>query len=347
MAMQAGVQTSKVLILMGAGLTGSIVLRSGRLSELISQLQELLKGVDDVQFSPYKYDHTLLAAQIRQLAQELKDLTTSNPVTILNGNSGSGGGIASYLVPAAALGALGYCYMWWKGLSISDVMFVTKQNMMDAVAAVSKQLDNVSETLNTTKRHLSRRLEGLDWKVEEQKETSLLIAKNVDDMKSNLSEIGFNVEMINKMVAGLEGKIELLESKQDVANSGLWYLCQFAEGVKDGVNTKFFQDVGAKLAIDSAVKYEEKSVKVLEVKPCFLYHKYTSSLQLNCPRLQFQGLQFLTETNESAPNQKPTVDPDKTDVDSPVKKVPTMKTKVHRSYPVGISWARDIIGSDT
>nr|KJB42824.1 hypothetical protein B456_007G169000 [Gossypium raimondii] len=295
MAMQAGVQTSKVLILMGA-------------------------GVDDVQFSPYKYDHTLLAAQIRQLAQELKDLTTSNPVTILNGNSGSGGGIASYLVPAAALGALGYCYMWWKGLSISDVMFVTKQNMMDAVAAVSKQLDNVSETLNTTKRHLSRRLEGLDWKVEEQKETSLLIAKNVDDMKSNLSEIGFNVEMINKMVAGLEGKIELLESKQDVANSGLWYLCQFAEGVKDGVNTKLFQDVGAKLAIDSAVKFEEKSVK---------------------------GLQFLTETNESAPSQKPTVDPDKTDVDSPVKKVPTMKTKVHRSYPVGISWARDIIGSDT
>ncbi|XVF21068.1 hypothetical protein REPUB_Repub12eG0058600 [Reevesia pubescens] len=204
MALQAGVQTSKVLILMGAGLTGSIVLRSGRLSELISQLQELLKGVDDVQFSPYKYDHTLLAAQIKQLAQELKDLTMPNPVTILNGNSDFGGGFASYIVPAAALGALGYCYMWWKGLSFSDVMFVTKQNMVDAVAAMSKQLDNVSETLNSTKRHLSRRLESLDWKVEEQKETSQLIANNVDEMKSNLSEIGFNVEMIHQMVAGLK-----------------------------------------------------------------------------------------------------------------------------------------------
>ncbi|KAL4351991.1 hypothetical protein GQ457_06G027360 [Hibiscus cannabinus] len=299
MAMQAGVQTSKVLILMGAGLTGSIVLRSGHLSELISQLQELLKGVDDVQFSPYKYDHTLLAAQIRQLAQELKDLTMSNPVTILNGNSNSGGGIASYLVPAAAIGALGYSYMWWKGLSFSDVMFVTKQNMMDAVAAMSKQLDNVSETLNTTKRHLSRRLEGLDWKVEEQKETSLLIANNVDEMKSNLSEIGFNVEMIHKMVAGLEGKIELLESKQDVANSGLWYLCQFAEGVKDGVNARLFQDVGAKLAIEPAVKFEEKSVK---------------------------GLQFLTEINESTPSQKPKVNSDEINLDS--QKVPTMKTKL-------------------
>lgn len=32
------------------GLTGSIVLRSGRLSEIIAQLQELLKGVDEVRF---------------------------------------------------------------------------------------------------------------------------------------------------------------------------------------------------------------------------------------------------------------------------------------------------------
>ncbi|XVE72481.1 hypothetical protein DITRI_Ditri11bG0042400 [Diplodiscus trichospermus] len=319
MAMQAGVQTSKVLILMGAGLTGSIVLRSGRLSELISQLQELLKDVDDVQFSPFKYDHTLLAAQIKQLAQELKDLKLSNPVTILNGNSDSGGGIASYLVPAAALGALTYCYMWWKGLSFSDVMFVTKQNMADAVAAVSKQLDNVSQTLNSTKRHLSKRLETLDWKLEEQKETAQFITNNVDEMKSNLSEISFNVEMIHQMVAGLEGKIELIESKQDVANSGLWYLCQFAEGVKDGVNTKPFQDAGAKLAIHSAVKFEEKSAK---------------------------GLQFLADTNESAMSHKPMVNSEETDLESCVRKVPGVKTKIHISYPVGISWARGIIGTD-
>ena len=24
------------------------------------------------------------------------------------------GGYASYVVPAAAIGAMGYCYMWWK-----------------------------------------------------------------------------------------------------------------------------------------------------------------------------------------------------------------------------------------
>lgn len=29
--------------------------------------------------------------------------------------------------------------------------------------------------------------------------------------------------------------------EQDVANTGIWYLCQVAGGIKDGINTKFFQ----------------------------------------------------------------------------------------------------------
>ncbi|KAJ6941152.1 hypothetical protein NC651_007057 [Populus alba x Populus x berolinensis] len=91
MALQAGVSTSKVLILVGAGLTSSIILKNGRLSELIGQLQEVLKGVDQVEIAPYKYDSALLAAQIRQLAQEIKELTLSSPVTIYNGNSASNG----------------------------------------------------------------------------------------------------------------------------------------------------------------------------------------------------------------------------------------------------------------
>lgn len=61
---------------------------------------------------------------------------------------------------------------------------------------------------------------------------------------------------------------------------------------------------------------------------------------------KFQGLQFLAETNESAVSEKPTVNSEQNDLESPVKKVPTMKTKIHRSYPVGISWARDIYHRD-
>ncbi|XP_061968867.1 uncharacterized protein LOC133692152 isoform X2 [Populus nigra] len=318
MALQAGVSTSKVLILVGAGLTSSIILKNGRLSELIGQLQELLKGVDQVEIAPYKYDSALLAAQIRQLAQEIKELTLSSPVTIYNGNSASNGSFSSYLVPAAALGAMGYCYMWWKDWSFSDVMFVTKKNMANAVATVSKQMENVSETLASTKRHLTKRLENLDWKIEDQIETSKLIASDVDEMKSNLSQIGYDVESIHQMISGLEGKLGLLESKQDTTNSGLWHLCQFAGGFKDGLGTKVYQDVGAKLANPSAMAYEERSLK---------------------------GLQFIAETKESDKVEKP-VENVKNDLGIyPGEKVKTLKTRVHRSYPVGFSLTRDIVGS--
>ncbi|PNT05204.1 hypothetical protein POPTR_014G160800v4 [Populus trichocarpa] len=315
MALQTGVSTSKVLILVGAGLTSSIILKNGRLPELIGQLQELLKGVDEVEIAPYKYDTALLAAQIRQLAQEIKELSLSSPVTIYNGNSVSNGNFSSYLVPAAALGAMGYCYFWWKGWSFSDVMFVTKQNMANAVATVSKQLENVSETLASTKRHLTKRLGNLDWKIEEQIETSKLIANDIDEMKSNLSQIGYDVESIHEMISGLEGKLELLESKQDATNSGLWYLCQFAGGFKDGPGTKAYQDVGAKLANHSAMAYEERSLK---------------------------GLQFIAETKESV--EKPVENAKKNDLDTfPGEKARTLK--IHRSYPGGFSLTRDILGS--
>ncbi|KAG5551649.1 hypothetical protein RHGRI_009916 [Rhododendron griersonianum] len=119
------------------------------------------------------------------------------------------------------------------------------------------------------------------------------------------------------MLSGLEGKIELLDSKQDMTNAGLWYLCQFAGGAKDEMNNKLFQDVGAKLT-DSSMKYEEQSLK---------------------------GLQFLTESNEPNAIEKSTINSQKIDVsDIPAKSVSTTKTRIHRSYPVGISWTRDILG---
>ncbi|KAL5729773.1 hypothetical protein ACHQM5_002675 [Ranunculus cassubicifolius] len=248
MALHTGVATSKVMILVGAGLTGSVVLSSGRLSDIIGQLQEVIKGVNEAETSPGQYDIAVLTSQLRHLAQEIRELSSSKPITIFNGESSSSGNLSSYLMPAAAVGAVGYCYMWWKGFSFSDVMFVTKQNMASAVANVSQQLDQVSAALSSAKRHLSQRLENLDGKLDEQKEITKLVMNEVVEVKSNLYQIGFDVDSIQKMVSGLEGKLDLLESKQDITNSGLWYLCQYAAGgtKKNEKNDKLLQDMTAK-----------------------------------------------------------------------------------------------------
>ncbi|KAF7831712.1 uncharacterized protein G2W53_014045 [Senna tora] len=329
MALQTGVQTSKVLILVGAGLTGSVVLRSGRLSDLLAQLQELLNGVNEAEISPGRYDTAVIAAQIRQLAQEIRELTLSSPVTIFNGNSSSNGSYASYLLPAAAIGAMGYCYMWWKGWSFSDVMFVTKRNMANAVATVTKQLENVHETLASTRRHLTKRLEVLDLKIEEHNELSHLIANDVRDfgfpfnlgtyivkvneVKSDLSQIGCDVELIHNMISGLEGKLRLVESKQDMTNSGLWYLCQLTDGFKEEPNSSNFKEVGTELANHSAM--------TLEGKP-------------------LQGLQFLAETTD--PVEKSATKTKKVGLSFSGGEVSVSKTRIHRSFPVNISLGRDI-----
>ncbi|XP_028787944.1 uncharacterized protein LOC114743913 [Neltuma alba] len=316
MALQAGVQTSKILILVGAGLTGSVVLRSGRLSDLIAQLQELLKGVDEAEISPGRYDTAAIAAQIRQLAQEIRELTSSNPVTIFNGNSSSNGSYASYLLPAAAIGAMGYCYMRWRGWSFSDVMFVTKRNMANAVATVTKQLENVHETLASTRKHLTKKLEVLDLKVEEHNELTQLTANDVNEVKSNLSQIGGDFERIHEMMSGLEGKLKLVESKQDITNSGLWYLCQLADGFKEQPSSRIFKEVSTELA--------NHSTKALEGK---------SSLK---------GLQFITEMTDTV--EKSVSDTKKGGVSFANEKGPISRTRVHRSFPVNVSLGKDITG---
>ncbi|KAF7066113.1 hypothetical protein CFC21_072151 [Triticum aestivum] len=264
MATHTGVAASKVLILVGAGLTGSIVLRNGRLSDVLAELQELMKGVNQGEGSS-AYDMALIQAQIRHLAQEVRDLTLSKPITILSGKSDSGGSLSSYILPAAAVGALGYCYMWCKGWSLSDVMFVTKRNMASAVDSMSKQLEQVSSALAATKRHLTKRLENLDGKMDEQVEVSKQIRNEVTDVKTDLSQIGFDVEAIQQMVAGLEEKIELLDNKQDAANAGIWYLCRMAGGIKEGINAKFFQEADEKLKLLDLAHTEKKPVKGLEL----------------------------------------------------------------------------------
>ncbi|KAK6646228.1 hypothetical protein PHAVU_L003137 [Phaseolus vulgaris] len=312
MALQAGVNTSKVLILVGAGLSGSVLLRSGQLSGLIAQLQELLKGVDDAEILPGRYDAALIAAQIRQLAQEIRELTLSHPVTIFNANSSSSGGISSYLLPAAAIGAMGYCYMWWKGWSFSDVMFVTKRNMVNAVEIVSKQLENVHETLASTKRHLTKRLEGLDLKLEEHNELGQLISDDVKGVKSNLSQIGFDIEVIRNMISGLEGKLELVEGKQDMTNSGLWYLCQFADGFNDRPNG--YKDI-AEPTTCTVTTLEKKALK---------------------------GLQFIATTGDTSENSS--IITKKVGLISSNDKEPASKQRIHRSFPLGISVSKGLTG---
>uniref|UniRef100_A0A7C9DAF3 DUF1664 domain-containing protein n=3 Tax=Opuntia streptacantha TaxID=393608 RepID=A0A7C9DAF3_OPUST len=227
MAMQTGVGLSKIIVLLGAGYTGTILVKNGKLSDLIGELQALVKGLENSTDSANADDP--IAAQVRWLAQEVRQLASARQITVVNGSSGRTD-VTSLIVPAATLGALGYGYMWWKGFSFSDLMYVTKRNMATAVANLTKHLETVSEALAKTKRHLTQRIEGLDGKMDEQREMSKLIMNEVHEARGDLSKVSTELYSLRRTVYSLEDKMATFEDKQNLTLMGVDYLCQFADG---------------------------------------------------------------------------------------------------------------------
>lgn len=171
---------------------------------------------------------------------EVRQLASARPITILNGGSAQTG-ITALIIPAATLGALGYGYMWWKGFSFSDLMYVTKRNMASAVSSMTKHLEQVSSALAAAKRHLSQRIENLDGKLDEQKEMSTIIKKEVTDARKQLENMGSDLSTIQQLVWNMDGKVNTIVDKQNFSLAGVMYLCRFVEG-KGGKIPDFLQD---------------------------------------------------------------------------------------------------------
>ncbi|MCL7046115.1 hypothetical protein MKW94_030293 [Papaver nudicaule] len=225
MAMQAGMGLSRILLIVGAGYTGSIVLGKGRLSDILAELQSMVKGMEKSGDAGVDSD---VAAQVRRLAMEVRQIASSRgQITVLNGGS-SLGNASSYLVPLASLGALGYAYMWWQGLSFSDLMYVTKSGMESAVSNLTKHLEHVSEALAKTKKHLTQRLENMDVKLDEQMDMSKVIRNEVSDARGELSNIHGDLGRLETFVTDLSGKLCSMEQKQNLTLAGVEYLCDFA-----------------------------------------------------------------------------------------------------------------------
>ncbi|XP_068635214.1 uncharacterized protein [Aristolochia californica] len=240
MAMQSSMGLSKILFIVGAGYTGTIVMKNGKLSDILSELQALVKGLEKSGASTTLDSD--ISSQVRRLAMEVRQLATARPITVVNGDSSQIGNITSLIVPAAIFGALGYGYMWWKGLSFSDLMYVTKRNMQNAVASMTKHLEQVSAAVDSAKRHLTQRIENLDGKLDDQREMSKLIKDEVTSVRSNLSQIGCDLESLQNLVFGLDDRMATLEDKQDFANAGVWFLCQHVGGEKDPKMAQYLQN---------------------------------------------------------------------------------------------------------
>ncbi|XP_047159579.1 uncharacterized protein LOC124830019 [Vigna umbellata] len=248
MAMQSGIGISKILFIAGAGYTGTVLIKNGKLSDLIGDLQLLVKGFEKSGEQEGESEYAdAIAAQVRRLANEVRQLTSSRPITVLNGGSGQSN-LSSLVVPAAALGALGYGYMWWKGISFSDLMYVTKQSMEKAVADLTKKLQHASDVIADAKKHLIQRIQNLDDKMLKQIDLARstkdevrlsshkslclhrCLASNACNHDDFLAKFPEDLGFLQQTVEQMDERLTTLSSKQDYANYGLAYLIDFVHG---------------------------------------------------------------------------------------------------------------------
>ncbi|GLT36969.1 hypothetical protein SLA2020_113130 [Shorea laevis] len=218
----------KSVLLVGAGYTTTVMIKNGKLSDLLGELQSMIKGLEKPGEQSDDYADAM-AAQVRRLAMEVRQLASSRQITVLNGGD-SGGKLTSFLAPAAAVGVLGYGYMWWKGFSYKDLLWVTKRNMAAAVENLSKHLESVSDALSAAKKHLTQRIQNLDDKMETQKEISRNIQASVEVTNNTLCDAKYHLDELHDLLFGLDGRMDILEKKQDFANRGVNFLVQMFGG---------------------------------------------------------------------------------------------------------------------
>lgn len=250
MATQTGIATTKVIVLvLGAGVTGHVILGKASLSDVIANIQEALFKGDKADTTGQSSDNAAVQAQILRLAQEVRQLYGGRQITVVNA-SDQNNSLASYVVPLVVVGAAGYCYMWWKGWSLSDIMYVTKRNMANAVSNFTKQLEQVSTALAAAKKLLTQRMEKLNDKMDEQKEITGAIRFEVGEIRENLAQMGIDVDSVQRLVEGLGTKIDKIEGKQDLTNAGVVYLCQFVQGLAGAQKPEFLQSFSGKARLE-------------------------------------------------------------------------------------------------
>lgn len=169
-----------------------------------------------------------LSLQVKRLAQELRLLASSSrTVTVVQAGNGSGVSFATFVLPAAVIGTVGYGYMWWKGLSFSSIMYVTKRGLNTAVEQMGKQLDHVSAALSSTRKHMNQRLDTVSGKLDDSIVMTGFIKDQVEQVKGTVGRSIYEIENVNQKMEGLGLKIDEIQESQSFANQGIYLLIEW------------------------------------------------------------------------------------------------------------------------
>ncbi|CAD6273376.1 unnamed protein product [Miscanthus lutarioriparius] len=216
-----------VFIVLGSGVAGSVLTGDAKLPKLgdvFSGAAKFVKkhGKEGGDAKSGSSDQNQLLSQINNLREQIHTLATT-PNTIVTPAANSGPGV--YTITAVVVaGAIGYAYIKWKGWKLSDMMFVTKRGLSDACTAVGNHLDQVSDSVVVTRKHLAGRIDRADISLDETQQIIEGTRDEVGIIHGDLSAFQEDLQSVNLVVRTLESKIGRLESSQDQTVDGINHL---------------------------------------------------------------------------------------------------------------------------
>ncbi|KAM3346946.1 hypothetical protein ACQJBY_021122 [Aegilops geniculata] len=223
----------KIAIVIGSGIIGTMVTggdgsKLPDLRDVLSFSFKFMKQDKKEGSSNASPQNDLLLSQVNYLRDQLQALSREAQCPqIINVNGGPGAG--AYGLTFIAVGAIGYLYIRWKGWKISDMMFVTKRGLADACNVVGKQLDQVSESVHASKKHLAGRIDRVDCSLDECHEIIEATGKEVTVIHGDLSAFQEEIQSVHHVVRTLESKLGRLAYTQDHTTRGIHELCEFTK----------------------------------------------------------------------------------------------------------------------
>ncbi|TVU18436.1 hypothetical protein EJB05_34537 [Eragrostis curvula] len=190
-----------------------------------------------------------LLSQVNSLREEVHYLT-SKPVTVVTNAATSGPG--AYTITAVVVaGVIGYVYIKWKGWKLSDMMFVTNRGLSDACKVVGGQLDQVSDSVIVTRKHLAGRIDRVDVTLDETHEIIQGTKDEVVGIHGDLSAFQKDLQSVNVVVRTLESRLGRLSYSQDQTADGIHHLCQFTQKMEGGQNANVSSSIPATIGLSS------------------------------------------------------------------------------------------------
>ena len=127
---------------------------------------------------------------------------------------------------SASLGLATYTYCKWKGMSLSDLAYVTSKEFKAVGASLSKRIRMISKALASTKRELLERLHGLEDKVEEcGARTEERIKQEADSIRADIRAVDGSQAALQDMMAEMSNKVHVVESQTRFSSEGIHLLC--------------------------------------------------------------------------------------------------------------------------